>query len=197
MARKRHCRRAETLRKVQAGGLEQGNEGRGQAEKRRQVEPEGEKEEMSMVEMKTTYEGIEIAYDEKANVWRFELRNRQRSAESLAKAKEAIDKPSPEPKKQFRRVKAWATEGYSDNRYELVDVTSVADGSRVSRTLEVWISTKDGRKKKYVSNCFPSNEANDKIVASIKELSGQIDALVEQRRTLQRELQPLKIEEEE
>ena len=44
-----------------------------------------------------TYEGIEIAYIEGSNDWRFELRGRSRRAESLSKAKEFIDK---EPSKK-------------------------------------------------------------------------------------------------
>jgi hypothetical protein len=43
--------------------------------------------------MTITHDDITITYDEKDNRWHFELRGRQRSAESLAKAKEFIDKP--------------------------------------------------------------------------------------------------------
>jgi hypothetical protein len=46
-------------------------------------------------EVKVVCKGIEIKYDENSNCWNFELRNLERSAETLLKAKQAIDKPTP------------------------------------------------------------------------------------------------------
>ena len=57
--------------------------------------------------MKTVYQDIAIEYDEQSNAWKFELRGRSRGADSLAKAKEAIDKEPVEKRKPFPKFEAW------------------------------------------------------------------------------------------
>lgn len=51
--------------------------------------------------MTTTHNGIEIEYLEREDLWQFELYGRERKVESLAAAKEAIDKPRPSRKAAF------------------------------------------------------------------------------------------------
>lgn len=60
-----------------------------------------------MTEITHTHEGILITYDENANLWRFTLRGRDRSTDSLSKAKEAIDKPVATKAKPFEKIQVW------------------------------------------------------------------------------------------
>jgi hypothetical protein len=88
------------------------------------------------------YDDIEIRYDENDNVWRFTLRGRERSTESLAKAKVAIDKLVPiEKMKGFTPVQAWFKESYEGNWGE-VTVTSIVDIGCGRQ--ELWIKKSDG-----------------------------------------------------
>ena len=50
-----------------------------------------------------TYRDIAITYDEQKDKWFFTLRGRDRSADSLANAKKAIDAPPPKEEKPFER----------------------------------------------------------------------------------------------
>ena len=60
------------------------------------------------------YSGITIEYIEDDNKFRFELRGRERKAESLKQAKEWIDKPEPvkKPSKKFERFQVTRSGGY-------------------------------------------------------------------------------------
>ena len=95
-----------------------------------------------------TYEGIEIAYIEGSNDWRFELRGRSRRAESLSKAKEFIDK-EPSKKKPFEPFSALVVTRYDNGDFRQVQVTSCAGPSRYKGAeLEWWISDNGRREKK-------------------------------------------------
>lgn len=145
-------------------------------------------------QIKVTYGGVEIVYVERENRWRFELRGRERSSESLEKAKEAIDRPEPQEKKPFTRVSAWVSK-YSG--FEKVEVTSIAEGG-YGHT-RVWTVGTGGRRgkersKESASLCYPSPE-NDEKVAKWLELSKQIDSLREQQIKLVKTMTSLKVEE--
>ena len=132
--------------------------------------------------MKTEYSGIEITYDEGRDNWLFVLRGRSRSAPSLAKAKEAIDKEPKEKRAQtFPRFEAymWAYDGF-----KTVTVTSIADDG-YHNGMTFWVSDADGRRRKERDySLFPVNDHNtaikDNILAKDAEreaLSEAIDAL--------------------
>lgn len=129
--------------------------------------------------MKTEHSGIEITYNEVKDRWEFELRGRSRSADSLAKAKEAINKEPVEKRKQaFPRFDAYL------NRYQngwgVVSVTSVADAGYRSGEY-FWISNAQrGREKESASSLFPVNEHNTRIVDEIKRFESQIETCQEQ-----------------
>src|SRR5678815_4429337 len=95
--------------------------------------------------IKTTYEGIEIEYNEAANTWEFVLRGRHRSVPSLTSAKIMIDKePAGKRKQEFPRQKALL------KRYDSVvevDVTSVAGYDKWSKAVSYWI-TQGGKREK-------------------------------------------------
>ena len=58
-------------------------------------------------QVKVTYEGIEIVLDEDNNRWYWTQDGRDRSAETLANAKKAIDTPAKERKPKFEPITAW------------------------------------------------------------------------------------------
>src|SRR6476646_9588862 len=105
----------------------------------------------------------EIVYDEEKDKWVFTLRGRERSAESLGKAKEIIDKPEPKNKKPFERVKCIGLSRHSwvrDKPFEEFEVTSIAEGPGYGR-VEVWTSSKaNGREKRNADGCYPATPAN-------------------------------------
>ena len=92
--------------------------------------------------METVYHEVTITYDERDNRWHFEVEGRERSSESLSKAKEMIDNP-PKEKSKFKRFQAY----YKDCSYkfELVTVTSIAEGSSWDRSLKYRIVTSRGQ----------------------------------------------------
>ena len=138
--------------------------------------------------MNVEHSGIAIEYKESDNRWYFELRGRSRNAESLAKAKEAIDKEPAEKRKQtFPRFDAYRN-GYSQG-WQIVSITSVADAGYRHGTY-FWIQNqKKEREKVSADDLFPVNEHNDKIMAVLKEFEKQIAALKKQKEAQQAKLQ--------
>lgn len=111
--------------------------------------------------MKTTYNNIEIEYNESANTWDFELRNRCRSVASLALAKEAIDKPVPADRKAFERTKVY----YKHYRSlpEKAEITSIA-GNKFGQ-MHVWISIAGTRKMVNIRELFALTKKNESLMA--------------------------------
>src|SRR4051812_6947269 len=100
---------------------------------------------MSNPSITCTYNETVIAYDESRNLWLFVLRGRERSASSLALAKEAIDKPAPKEAKPFTKIDAWFI-GYGESG-ERVEITAIAEPDRGGK-LAVWIKRPDGKRSK-------------------------------------------------
>ena len=120
------------------------------------------------------YGGIEIEYLEDVNKWRFELRGRERKADSLKAAKEAIDKPDPKEKSSFQPIEGWvsADRWDSSSQWEKVKVTSIAEGGRYGTSnVEVWIVKNGKRKREYASKIHADTPAN----AAIREEVARLD----------------------
>ena len=124
--------------------------------------------------MKTTYNEIEITYREDGNDWEFELRGRTRTAESLAKAKELIDKEPAEKKKPFPRFKAYKI---SYNReVSVVNITSGADEGYGGK--QFWIvDAKGSRSKEQAKYLYPVNPKNDALLVDRREIEAKMTAL--------------------
>lgn len=149
---------------------------------------------MNVAEMKTIYEGIEIAYDESANLWRFELRGRQRSADSLAKAKEYIDKPIPEGKKAFQRIPAIRLRNY-DSDPDRGEITSIAEGYKYSNSKEVWfIGADKNRRKHYASDFIAVNDANTAMLATLANYRAEVNRLNQKSIELYGQLEKIDLE---
>lgn len=140
---------------------------------------------------------ITITYNEGENKWTFTLRGRDRSADSLAKAKEFIDKPlPPEKAKPFEKIPAWFFR-YS-SAPKKIEVTGIAEGRGYGGDDKVWISEKGVRSKESVRLAiYPQNPKNDQIVQTIVEKMKQREKLSEEISNLQRTLAPLVLPKED
>ena len=84
------------------------------------------------MQLGTTYNEVEISYNEDDSKFEFQLRGRLRSAATLKEAKEAIDKTPKEAKKPFERFTCWlidanmASSLFGNTKPEVVEVTSFA-----------------------------------------------------------------------
>jgi len=133
--------------------------------------------------MKTIHNKIEIEYREATNRWHFELRGRQRSAESLVKAREAIDKPvDTKEEKPFKRIKVYTSGRYHadyNDSFKLGEVTSIAEPAAYERTQHVWVTIDGRREKRAAECCFPVTEPNTAIIETLAEKNKEINKLRE------------------
>lgn len=141
------------------------------------------------------HDGITITYEEQSDRWTFELRGRSRSCESLAKAKETIERPVKEGTKKFERIQAYKM-SYGD-RPKLVAVTSIAERTRYGGGGYVWISDGGQREKVNASRLRAVSPANDAIVANITALRSEADALHEKASELEKGLTALELPPDE
>lgn len=132
-----------------------------------------------MSEIKTTHRDIEITYNEHRNRWACELFSKD--AESLADARERIDKKlDAEKKKPFQRFKAFVKSfGYGKGgSWPLVEVTSITDDGK-----QAWVSLGSERQKtgsNYGNNplgLYLHSAENAALVAEIHEHEKAIEAL--------------------
>lgn len=114
------------------------------------------------------HNGIAITYDDSRDLFTFELRGRCRSAPSIGKAKEIIDKPAPEQKKPFQRIKAWYEGNYGRDGWRQVEITSIAEKSWGS--YEVWVLDGKQRRKLWANSVYPVNPTTDAQVKEHAEL---------------------------
>lgn len=133
------------------------------------------------------YKGIQILYLEEPNKWRFELRGRERKAESLKQAKEWIDKPEPVKKstKSFERFQCYLKDrffSYGDGKIkvQVVTVTSVAedDYRRGNLPQVAWItSEKSERSKQNVENLLVIDDDTKKKITEYNAVMETIERL--------------------
>ena len=149
------------------------------------------------VGMAVEYGGIKIEYVEKTNQWVFELRGRERKVESLAKAKEAIDKPVKEDKKPFERMKVYYKERWvrdGENEFKIGEITSIAAVSWGVPGETVWLSKgKDDREKVGIHSLFEISEKNEAIIAEINKTKAEIAQLVKKVDSLETSMVKAKI----
>ena len=127
--------------------------------------------------IKSVYSDIVIEYDEERNVWLFELRGRDRSAESLVKAKEAIDKAPAPNKKAFARTPAFR---FTYNDVTKGAVTSIAGDSTYGGVSVWFVSNKGERSKESASKVYILDFENEGHIAQWRQLRAEKLA-IEQR----------------
>lgn len=139
--------------------------------------------------MTTEYKKVEITYDESRNLWCFTLRGKDRSASSLANAKETIDKPAPKDSVPFTKIEAWHFEYGNTPRWAVV--TGLGEKNWGSGTY-VWLTKDKKRSKERVEgSVFPQNSTNDAICAQIIEKEKQRETLSTEIHKLKSKLLPL------
>lgn len=148
-------------------------------------------------EVTVEYKGITLTYSEANNRWEFVLRGRERWSDSLKLAKEAIDKPVPEDKKPFTRIKCYRLGRHTDEELEIVEVTSIAAARWGGAATEGWITIGGThRAKEYLTNLYPMTERNAKLIHQIKVLNGKIEDLQKSRNGFKNKLKALEVSEE-
>lgn len=143
-----------------------------------------------------TYREIEITYRELSDDWAFTLRDRERTAKSLAAAKEAIDRPPPKSSKPFKRFEAWCGDGWGNTEFATVTVTSVAEQLSYHREDRLRIKATDGIRVVAASTVYPKNAKNDALVADVLAINQEIERLDKKRREVIGKMVPAKIEPE-
>lgn len=122
------------------------------------------------------YHGTLITYDEGAALWRFNLRNRDRSCQSLADAKKRIDEPV-RMKSTFQRTEGWFIGTY-DTEFQRGTATSVAERDRSYGHDQIWVSFgKKDRCKVYAESFYPDTPKNAALVKQIEGLVKAQEAL--------------------
>jgi len=139
-----------------------------------------------------THHGIKLTLNEISNLWESELFSR--GVESLAKAKERIDRHlgNQERKKKppFAKFDVWANRyPFShSNAYVRAAVTSITDDNCA------WVSRGDARsKERYVRNLILCNAKNDALIAEIGKLERQRAELADKVDALEKKLERYKV----
>lgn len=135
-------------------------------------------------EIKIHHNGVEITYNEGRNRFEFILRGRERHAESLAKAREFIDKPVIEKQeKDFKPIQCYVDSGrWNDNQFITCTATCIATSPSYCTELEFWTTRKgeDGktiRAKEPQRGLYPVNPKNTELMTTIEGLRSRINAL--------------------
>lgn len=144
--------------------------------------------------MNTTYNGIEITYEESSNRWLFTIRGRDKSAESLAKAKEMINSQPKEKKEPFKKISAWYF--HWDCAPVKVEVTGIAEPDWNKKPC-IWMKNDGKRSKQSVEYyIFPQNEVNDAKAQQCIEKEDQIKQLKKEISDIKKTLLPLVLPDE-
>lgn len=144
-----------------------------------------------------THSDTEITYNESENKWTFTLRGRDRSAESLVKAKELIDKPVPAEKaKPFEKIPVWFFK-YNGPPVK-AEVIGIAEGRGYGRSEYVWINCEGTRKKESTAySIYPSDKKNDALVEQIIAKEKEIENARKAVDSLKQKLSPLVLPKDE
>lgn len=135
------------------------------------------------------YKGVKITYSEPRDRWEFELRGIERSRDTLAKAKEVIDKPPTEKEEgpAFERIQAWRI-----NYAGIEEVTVTSKQEKSWRADSYWIVDKDKRRSTEQGyNLYPRNPHNDALVEQLRKLNKAQEELAEQRERTTKKMKAL------
>jgi hypothetical protein len=135
--------------------------------------------------IKITHAGVEITYLEDTNKWNFELRGRERNADSLQAAIDVIDTPEPIKKNPLVRYTAFIHPYSWDGTgtFETVTVTSVAEGA--ASQPHVWVLHADKKREKIrVDRVFASTPENEAAMREYLVTNAAITRLRKAQETL-------------
>lgn len=149
---------------------------------------------MSTETIKQIYRDIEIVYVELHDKWNFTVNGRERNSDSLAQAKESIDRSLDYEKKE-RPWKPFAAYHQDYNRdFEPVTITSVADRGYGSSTY-YWISKGKKRSKESEHELYAATPENEQRITRWRELDKEVDRLEDEKRQLVAEMEHVKAPE--
>jgi hypothetical protein len=149
-----------------------------------------------MSDIKTTYNGVEITYDEGRDRWVYTLNGRERSAESLTKAKAAVHRPPAKAEqKRWEAFDAFYAPWY-DRTLRPVRVTSVAQKTGWQKNEQVWIVNNGRREKVDSTLLFAVTDANRQRINEIREKIAAEEALSKEINRLRNALEPISIPKE-
>lgn len=148
--------------------------------------------------IKKTYRDVEIVYVERNDKWNFTVNGRERNSDSLAQAKESIDRSLDYERKE-RPWKPFAAylKKYSGDDFQSVTVTSQADPGRYTSGVYFWVTkgAKKERSKESIFDLYAVNPENDQKIARWRELNKEIDRLGGEQRKLNEEMEHVKAPE--
>lgn len=138
-----------------------------------------------------TYNGVEVTYSEENSRFEFELRGKERYSESLAKAKEAIDKPvQGTAAKKFTPVRALFR---AYNSVYPGSITSIAESEYLSQ--QVWfVKDENGlRRKESLDQMCEESASNLQLYKESKALNKEADSLRKKAEARRSSMIPIKI----
>lgn len=150
--------------------------------------------------IKHTYRDVEIIYVEREDHWNFTVNGRERNLESLAKAKESIDRSLDYERKErpWKPFEAYL-QRYSSDDFEKVTITSQAESSRYSGSQSFWVSKnrngKKERSKESQHDLYAATAENEQKIARWRELDKEIDARTLEQRTLKEAMESVRAPE--
>lgn len=125
-----------------------------------------------------TYHDVEIRYRENDNLWAFELGGREKTADSLRGAKQAID-TAPKEKKKVVRFEAYLV---GLGRTTLEKVTVGACTKDYKGRPQFWITDAKGSRSKVEAGALLKiSAANDVIAQEVRALTVRVIELQKQR----------------
>lgn len=132
--------------------------------------------------IKVVHAGITITYHEGDDRWDFVLRGRERREDTLANAKEAIDKPVKEKRKAFERMACWVR--IWSNQPEKVIVTSIGQGKYGS--CNAWATAPNGSRSRYLTtDLYPCDiPTNQEKMARMLEICKTMQDLINEKQKL-------------
>jgi len=137
--------------------------------------------------MTVTYHDVSIEYREDNDRWYYELDGRERSAESLANAKKAID-ATPKPKKTFKPFQAYLLRYGAE--LQVVTVTSQAsETDSWDNSFDFWVTIEGKRRKESGRRLYCINDKNDGLMAESAALDKEIKRLTAQREAVLKKLE--------
>lgn len=121
--------------------------------------------------------GVDIEYIESSNRWRYELDGRERHADSLQNAKQAIDAPPKEKKKPFKKFQAFF-KCHWQVKFETVTVTSFIDNGYGGFSNQAWITDSEGkRSKEPISKLIADIPKNHVLMSEYKVVAEESEKL--------------------
>jgi len=155
---------------------------------------------MSHEPVRTSYRDIAITLDEETNRWIYTVNGRERKANNLTNARQAIDKTLSEvekaAKKKFEPIEVYYQDSYWDRIIPIVTLTSIVEDETLI-VKEVWVSGKFGRRKVRVERCFSITDDNKKIVEQLGQIALAEKKLNDQCKQLVSKLLPVVLAKEE